>query len=98
METYLGKVPQTVRMDCSRSFELYDGSGELLKTNKVERKDIQEKLKQCRPDLTNEEVYHACVFMVECWKYEYLKRLSPKELLGHVYLNPIPEEEVSKLE
>ena len=94
METYLGKIPQAVRMDCSRSFELYDENGELLKTKKVERVDIQEKLKKCRPDLSETDVYHACAFMIECWKYEYLKRLSPKELAEHPYINPIKEEEV----
>ena len=92
METYLGKVPQSIRMDCSRSFELYDDQGELLKTKKVERQDIQEKLKECRPDLSEEEIYNACTFMVECWKYEFRKRLLPKELLEHSYLNQIPEE------
>ena len=81
-------------MDCSRSFELYDENGELLKTKKVERVDIQEKLKKCRHDLSETDVYHACAFMIECWKYEYLKRLSPKELAEHQYINPIKEEEV----
>lgn len=92
IERYIGKAPQGLRMDCTRSFELYDDQGELLKTKKVERKDIQEELKALRPDLTEAEVYQACAFMVECWKYDYKKRMTPKELLKCSYFNTIPEE------
>lgn len=88
METYIGKVPQKIRMDCPRSFELYDDQGNLLKTNKVERVDIQKRLKELRPDLTNTEIYQACTFMVECWKYDYLKRLTATDLCQSAYFNP----------
>lgn len=92
MERYIGKAPQGLRMDCTRSFELYDDQGELLKTKTVERRDIQEALKELRPDLTEAEVYQACAFMVECWKYDYKKRMTPKELVECSYFNTIPED------
>jgi serine/threonine protein kinase len=97
IEKYLGKIPQNIIMDCPRSFELYDDKGELINIKKNERKDLREKLKKYRPDLSDVEIYNTCVFLIECWKYDYLKRLSPEELLQHSYLNPVNEDNIPEL-
>ena len=87
MEKYLGKISKDITMDCPRTFELYDDNGKILKNKKVEREELEDKLKKLRTDLTEEHIALICDFLRECWNYDYLKRKTPEELLKHKLLN-----------
>lgn len=87
METYLGKIPKDITLDCSRTFELYDDNGKILKHKKVERVELDTYLKEKRDDLTDEEISETVSFLKECWNYSHKHRILPEKLIYHTFFS-----------
>jgi serine/threonine-protein kinase SRPK3 len=86
MERYLGKVSKDITLDCSRTFELYDDNGKILKHKKVERVELEKYLKEKRNDLSDEEIVEVVSFLRECWNYSHKHRKIPEQILSHEFL------------
>lgn len=86
MEKYLGRVSKDITLDCSRTFELYDDSGKILKHKKVERIELEKYLKEKRNDFSEQEVVEVVSFLRECWNYSHKHRKIPEQILSHQFL------------
>ena len=56
METYLGKINKDIIMECPRSYELYEDTGNIIKNKKIKRMELNEHLSSIRDDLSEEEI------------------------------------------
>lgn len=81
MEKYLGKINKEITLDCPRTFELYDDNGKIINNKKCNRVELEEELKKIRPDLLDQEIIEICIFLKECWNYDYKNRKKPEQLL-----------------
>ena len=89
MERSLGKISKDIALDCPRSFDLYEESGKIIKNKKVERVELEDDLKRIRPDLSEQERIEICLFLRECWHYDYKKRASPEQMLKHSFFSTL---------
>ena len=87
MEKYLGKISKDITMECPRTWELYEDSGKIIKNKKVKRVELDNLLREKRPDLLDEEINNLCRFLKKTWYYNYSSRLTPEELLKDEFLN-----------
>jgi serine/threonine-protein kinase SRPK3 len=82
MYKYLGKFPR----DMTTNYKLFDNDGNIKGIYNINYSTLENKLKEDRPDLTDEEIKSISNLLYKMLKYNPNERLTPKQLLDDSFL------------
>jgi serine/threonine-protein kinase SRPK3 len=86
METYLGEIPKDFSFKCERFCELFDDSGKIKNHLIVQKVELENVLKDKRPDLKDNEISEICVFLKKIWQYNPKDRLNINQIINDAFL------------
>lgn len=87
MFEYLGKMPQEMSLEGEKTYELFDQRGRILKNKHIDYTSLEVKIKEYRPDLSDEDVNNWGSFLRKMLTYEPRKRFKTRDLLNDPFLN-----------
>jgi serine/threonine-protein kinase SRPK3 len=82
MYATLGKMPYDYCIDSERTYQLFDERGRVKKHKKIEYNLLEDRIRDKRPDLTEEQIKNATQLIQSMMKYEIKDRLSAKECMS----------------
>lgn len=83
MYSALGKMPYDYCIDSERTYDLFDEKGRVKKYKKIDYNSIEDRIKEKRPDLSDEDYKFVCGLLRGMLQYEVKNRLSAKNCLTH---------------
>ena len=85
-EKYLGKISIDLKDEAPRTYELFEDNGKIKGHKKINKSSLENKLREIRTDLNDEEINSICSFLRKIWNYNSKKRPKVLELLDDSFL------------